>query len=56
MLIQLLSVFDPCEQDGILYGAQFLGMVHEEEIMVREAVFGLQLELDRDPTETLPSA
>ena len=43
-------------EDGILYGAQFLGMVHEEEIMVREAVFGLQLELDRDPTETLPSA
>lgn len=42
-------------EDGILYAAQFLGMVHEEEIMVREAVFGLQLELDRDPTETLPS-
>lgn len=42
-------------EDGILYGAQFLGMVHEEEIMVREAVFGLQLELDRDPADTLPS-
>lgn len=42
-------------EEGILYAAQFLGMVHEEEIMVREAVFGLQLELDRDPTETLPS-
>lgn len=42
-------------EDGILYSAQFLGMVHEEEIMVREAVFGLQLELDRDPTETLLS-
>ena len=42
-------------EDGILYAAQFLGMVHEEEIMVREAVFGLQLELDRDPADTLPS-
>ena len=42
-------------EDGIHYGAEFLGMVHEEEIMVREAVFGLQLELDRDPADTLPS-
>lgn len=34
-------------EEGVSYAAEFQNMVHEEESMVREAVFGLQLELDR---------
>lgn len=42
-------------EDGIPYAAEFQEMVHEEESMVREAVFGLQLELDRVSADTLPT-
>lgn len=44
--LKILRAGEPGE-NGISYAAEFQEMVHEEESMVREAVFSLQLELDR---------
>lgn len=39
----------PSPEEGTLYAAEFTHMVHEEETMVREAVFSLQLRQARQP-------
>lgn len=48
LLLNLQILRKKVSVDTTIYAAQFIDMVHEEEVMVREAVFSLQLQFRKE--------